>query len=212
MKSIALLPTQPYLYIGACTINSYYKNYFSKVLYGDEATPENSYNLALNSDIITILGHGVPCEVTLQNEEDFISYKGMTNKSLPSGKRICYEDKNLDLLPNKYLDVISCSTADGLGKLAIESGAKAYLGSREDFLFIIGDCKPENMSFFIAEGEAIPYLVNGNPYKAQESRINKYNELIEYYETLGGIYNYISIILEYDKEISVLLTRDSITI
>ncbi len=206
MKSLALLPTQPYLYTGACTINSYYGNFFDKILYGDEATPENSKKLALDSDVLVILGHGVPCEVTLQYESTFISYKGTTEKRLPSGKRICYEDKNLDLFPNKYLDVISCSTADGLGKLAIESGAKAYLGSSDEFLFILGDCNHTNMSFFVAEGEAIPYLVKGDPYKAQEARLKKYDELIEYYENLGGFHTYISRLLEYDKDIAVLLT------
>jgi hypothetical protein len=205
MKSLAILPTQPYLYTGACTINSYYGKYFDNVLYGDAATPENSIVPALQSNVLVVLGHGVPCEVTLQNESTFISYKGTTEKRLPSGKSICYEDKNLDLFPGKYLDIISCSTADGLGKLAIESGAKAYLGSSDEFLFILGDCNHTNSSFFIAEGEAIPYLVKGDPYKAQEFRLRKYDEYIEYYEKLGGFFTSISRVLEYDKDIAVLL-------
>ena len=42
---------------------------------------------------------------------------------------------NVDVLNNKTVHALSCATAKKLGSAAVKSGAKAYIGYDEDFIF-----------------------------------------------------------------------------
>lgn len=209
--SLSILPTSNNLYIGACTIN-HEASLYTRVLYGKKAKTKNALKeiSKYNPKSVIILGHGLPCEVTLQDEETFISTKGYyEDYHLPSGRNYCTGEVNLDLFPNRNWDIISCYTIDDLGKKAIEMGANSYLGDSNEFLYILSPdiCNLTTMSPFLAESSAIKYLALGDPVKAHMARIAEYEKLIDIITSIEGVKSLIVHILEYDMHIAKLLTR-----
>ncbi len=213
MKALALLPTVPFLAGGACGLSKVAQSAGAVTLVGDRATPEAASNLVKYFEDILVLGHGVSCEVTLQSERTFISYRDPSVRgTLPSGRKVCYADVNLDLLPGRNWYVTSCWTLDGLGRLAVESGALSYYGDKDEFIFIVnGDpCNFVSTAPFEAEGSGFPVLVStGDPVMALQTRTERYLELIDSLSRSPRENDFIlEHVLEYDMYIGGVYTRD----
>lgn len=73
----------------------------------------------IKPDLVFLNGHGSPDDVTGHNNEVLVSI-----------------NKNEDLLKDKIVYALSCSSAKNLGKSSVAKGAKCFIGYEEDFVFL----------------------------------------------------------------------------
>ena len=133
------------------------------LLVGDEATPENTRHaiLVLDPSLLGLEGHGKPGELALQAKEIFLSAE---------------RHEELGLLRGRVVFALSCNTARLLGELAIDYGAKAYIGWTEEFMFVsetVGDPLLDRYAwmFFKPVVEALAMLCAGRAAEAATEHI-----------------------------------------
>ncbi len=131
----SLLVTRPrhdettmYLYYWASLVLEFAKTRTFSVydLEGEKAKPElfKSYIVRNNPSLVFFNGHGNPKQIAGHNNEVLIEV-----------------NKNEDLLKGRVVYALSCSTATVLGKSCVDSGAKAYIGYTDEYVFATSaDC------------------------------------------------------------------------
>jgi hypothetical protein len=109
----------------------------------------------------------------------------------------------------------SCLTAQQLGPDLIAKGALAYYGSQEEFWLYVGapPCTERSVkAVFLCEYQVEASLMDGRTTgEAQEDRLKRYDEEIEYWTTGPGRTHpdaaVIVRLLQIDKSIAVMLGR-----
>lgn len=127
------------------------------------ATPRETREaiLAGNPSLLGLEGHGAPGALALQDKRVFLSAE---------------DHRSLSLLGDRVVLALSCYTARLLGRLAIDYGAKAYIGWSEEFLFAsetIGDPFTDKYAwmFFKPVAEALVMLCAGKPAETAAEHI-----------------------------------------
>lgn len=119
-------------------------------------------------DVVLLNGHGSSKSIHGENNESLI------------------DEDNVELLVNKSVHALSCSTAKVLGPLAMKKGAKCYIGYDEEFVAFLQDDKISNpvkddtAALFLDPAFIPPKaLVNGKtPEEAVRLAQNEYNRSI----------------------------------
>lgn len=211
-RFVFILPTSDWLDYGSCVMEDVISKYTDigdkyVVLKGKEATPSNIKEAIdhINPSMIAGIGHGSPCAYTVQNKEFFLMYPDPENK--------CEELLNMDLVRGRVWFLNSCEVGKELGKVMVEVyGAKAFLGSKEPFLFPVFDkpCSSDDIkAVFEAEYVALKYLLRGFTVgEAHRARLRAYDELIKDYtfgiRSLSPNAPLVVRLLRIDRDIAVV--------
>jgi hypothetical protein len=138
------------------------------------ASPDNLRSTILERTPrrLYLFGHGNDSVYTCEKCEIFLQSTGL----------------NLDLVPDRYVHLLSCLTAKDLGHKIIDAGATAYFGYAEDFaLMVLGDhpgsCRYVEASFF-ADLEIERLLLGGETSleTIYNAAIQRFNDEIAYWE------------------------------
>ena len=132
-----------------------------QLLLGASPSEAREAIIADNPSLLGLEGHGAPGALALQGRKVFLSAE---------------DHRSLSLLGDRVVLALSCYTARLLGKLAIDYGAKAYIGWVEDFLFAsetMGDPFMDRYAwmFFKPVTEALVMLCAGKPAEAAAEHI-----------------------------------------
>lgn len=97
------------------------------------------------------------CGLLRKNYAEIILINGHGNDSLITGhnNEILIEPENVSLLTGKLVHALSCNTAKTLGQLAIDAGARGYIGYDEKFVVIM---RQDNLSNPLADDLAQLFL------------------------------------------------------
>jgi len=98
----------------------------------------------------------------IKTNPSFIFFNGHGNKSAITGhdgEVLVSDKKNLSLLKDRVIFSRSCSSAMKLGPKSISSGAKAFIGYKEPFIFIL---EPEKSSHPLSDKTATLFLEPSN--------------------------------------------------
>ncbi|MBN2420659.1 hypothetical protein JXB27_00070 [Candidatus Woesearchaeota archaeon] len=144
-------------------------------LEGNQATRENLEKSASkeNPGLIFLNGHGNRKIVTGHNNDPIL------------------DEKNIELTKDKIIYALSCDSLEDLGELAVQKGAKAYIGYKARFMFVTD---PTRVGSPNKDKNALPFrracfalinsLVFGNSVsKAIELTKEEYNHSIRSYGT-----------------------------
>jgi len=105
-----------------------------------------------------------PSLLFLNGHGDYDSIAGHNNEILLS------LDRNENLLKDKIIYALSCSSAKNLGKSAVKNGARSFIGYKEDFVFMSEENKSTRPAedetaklFFEPSNLVVTTLIKGNP-------------------------------------------------
>jgi len=180
-------------------------------LYGDEANPQTIREavLRLNPSFIFHTGHSFPCVMTVQHKQPLFSIATGEHK-------LCTKDRNLGLVKGRVIHSNSCLAGAEIGGVLVRRGAQAFLGSREEFLFLIpesGVIDRATMSPFLAEYTADAVLLTGGTVgQAHKERLKAFDKEIQYWLTKGKDHPAAPLllrILESDKDIAVMYGNEN---
>lgn len=144
-------------------------------------------------DLVLFNGHGSYNTITGQNCEVLVETK-----------------KNTHLLNNKIIHAFACSSANLLGPNSIEEGARAFIGFKEDFVFLQDEVysasplKDKIAKHFLESTNIAPIsIIKGNTVKEAFQRSqDAFEKSIRYFESHYNVQNsHILFWLRYDKMI-----------
>ena len=129
-------------------------------------------------------------------------------------------DERTARMSGRVVHLNSCLTGSGLGPDLIRKGALTYFGSTGEFWLYIGSppCSDRAaQAVFLAEHQVEASLMRGRTTgEAQQDRLRRYDEEIEYWTTgEGRTHPHATIIvriLQIDKTIAVMLGRPDVRV
>jgi len=140
-------------------------------LIGDTANPERIKTAiqTLNPIVFCGVGHGNVDIYTVECTETLITASS----------------SELTLFKDKVVHLNSCLTAQQLGPALIDAGAVAYVGSKQEFWFYIGDAAGTTRAVrspFLAEYQFTASLLQGKTTgEARQAQLQRYEEEINYW-------------------------------
>jgi len=129
---------------------------------------------------------------------------------------------NEHLLKDKFVHALACNAAKDLGPSCVRKGAKAFIGFKQEFVFLQDEKytatprKDKIAAHFIGAANVVPLsLLKGNSLQEAFDKSQKaFEKSIDYFETHYDVDNsHVLFWLRYDRRIQTILGNDpSLTI